>query len=208
MRRAHAAALLMLFLTAGPARAEFPAALSAWLGAGPGSGHREELGENGPFGVWGIDAAWRYAPGRALVATYEAAGLAGGVHFPESPHLGTLEHLAITVGPEFSFRRRSSVSFFCRGSAGVGRVTTDGSRGLRLLGPGWVPGIIPLTETGFAMSGAAGVRLMPPPGPLGFTIALRAARTSAHHSSSGSIGVTFGLTLYPFDGGPAPPSSR
>jgi hypothetical protein len=70
-----AAALLSLFLITSPAHAEFPAALSAWAGAGAGWGHREEVRRTGTlFGYLGIEAAWRFAPGRALVATCEGAG--------------------------------------------------------------------------------------------------------------------------------------
>ena len=208
MRRAPVLALLSLILTANPARAEFPAALSAWAGAGRSSGHREEVGGSAPSGVWGIDAAWRFAPGRALVA-YEGAGQGGMMFIPESPHLSRLEHWAITVGPEFSSPPRSGVAFFCRASAGVGRVTSAGSRGLRITDTrvNALPGLVPLTEIGFAMSGVVGVRLIPPPGPLGFTLALRAARTAAGHSSSGGIGVTAGFTLYPLDRRPTAPTA-
>jgi hypothetical protein len=186
-----------MLLTASPARAEFPVALSAWLGAGPGSGHQQEVGESGRFGVWGIDAAWRYAPGRALVVTYEAAGLGGLKYITDSPYLSRLEHRAITVGLELSSPPRTWASVFFRTSAGLGQVATDGSRGMPLPGTLDAVPIGALTEYGFALSGAAGVRLIPPPGPLGFTIALRAAHIGAHDSSSGSLGVTVGMTFDP-----------
>jgi hypothetical protein len=115
-----AAALLSLILIASPARAEFPVALSAWLGAGPGSGHQQEVSEGGRFGVWGIDAAWRYRPGRALVVTYEAAGLGGLKYTTDSPFLSRLEHWTITAGPEVSTHPVSAATFFFRAAAGLG----------------------------------------------------------------------------------------
>ena len=202
MRRTPAVALLSLILITSPARAEFPAALSAWGGAGLGSGHREEVGDAGSFGLLGVEAAWRFSPGRALVATAERAGLFGRSYFPEGSYLAKLEHFAITVGPELSFPPGSRLAFFCRASAGIGRVTTTRSGYVVYTG---IPGPAALTENGFALSGAAGLRLMLPPGPLGFTIALHAARITADNSNCGGIGLTAGLTLYPLNRRPAPP---
>ena len=197
---ARAALLPLILLSTTPARAEFPAAFSAWVGPGIGSGHREEVRESGPFSVLGAEAAWRFAPGRALVAVYEGAGGPIGVSYiPESPHLDRLEHFAITLGPEFSSPRKSAVAFFCRGSIGAGRVTTAGFRGMQIYTDPTVPGFEPLTEAGFAWSGAAGLWLVPRPGPVGLAIAIHAAGTSARHSSCQSMGATLGIALCPLD---------
>src|SRR5436309_2520793 len=93
MRWGAAVALLSLVMIMSPAQAEFHAAPSAWAGAGAGWGHREEVWEAGPFGLGGVEAAWRFAPGRALVATHEGAGGPFGISYiPEGPHLDGVEH--------------------------------------------------------------------------------------------------------------------
>jgi hypothetical protein len=193
--------LLFTVLISGSARAEFPAGLSAWAGFGAGSGHREEVKGSGWFGLAGIEAAWRYAPGRALVVACEGASDGGQIFIPESPRLQQLEHRAITIGPEFSYPRGSSIALFYRGAAGVGRVMTSGFRSMPSydydpFAPPAEP-LAQLTETGFAWSAAAGLRLVLPPGPVGFTFALRGAHVYARHSSAGDVGGTFGLTVYP-----------
>ncbi len=165
----------------GCSRTEFPAAFSAWAGVGGGSGHGDDAVGSGFFGLAGIEAAWRFAPGRALVATYEGAGDVSQGMFSLSgrPHLSDLEYSAITLGPQFSVPPGRGVALFCRGSAGVG-LTTNGHR-----------------ESGFALSGAGGLRLVFPPGPVGFVFAVHAARTFARNSSCGAVGLTLGLTIYP-----------
>jgi len=87
-------------------------------------------------------------------------------------------------------------------------VTTDAYRGMPPFGAvGSLP-LARLAETGFAFSGAGGLRLVPPPGPLGFTLALHGARTIARHSRCGAMGVTFGMTLYPLDRRRAAPAAH
>jgi len=71
-----------LLSVASPARAEFPAAVSAWVGVGLGSGDREEVAASGTFGLAGLEAAWRFRRGRALVATYESSGGPGSTMSP------------------------------------------------------------------------------------------------------------------------------
>lgn len=207
MRRLSALAVLWLLLVARPAEAEFPAALSAWVGMGPGSVHREEFREVGPFSMTGMEAAWRFAPGRALVAAYENwDGPWGLMHIPESPSVGQDVCRAVTLGPEFSVPAGSGVGLFCRLSAGVGQLTTSGYPGM----DAWISGrrLERMRESGLALSGSGGVRLVFPPGPVGFVIALRAVRTTTSRSSSTALGPTLGLTVYPLSRRTSPTSSR
>jgi hypothetical protein len=199
------AALFAFALIASPARAEFPAAVSAWGGFGNGWGSRSGVVNDGSFVLVGAEAAWRFAPGRALVVTYEGGGgpLASGRQLATISYLDRFDHVGVTVGPEFSFPSGSGTSLFCRGSAGMGRVTTDGYESIRVYdGSPWEPARV--TETGFALSGAAGFRLVPRPGPVGFVFAIHAAQTWTRHSRCGGFGATFGLTIYPLNAPSSP----
>lgn len=183
MRWTAAAGLFALILSATPARAEPPVVLSAWAGSGIGTWRREGAreAEGTVLPIVGADAGWRFAPGRALVAVCD---LAAGPLIPtdRTDRTPGLEHFAVTLGPEFSFPRRSDVAIFCRGSGGLGNVTYHGSH-----------------ETGFAWSGAAGVRGWRRLGPFGFTFAFRAEGTSARGSSCYGVGATMGIALDPLD---------
>ena len=208
MRRAVAIAFLSMVAAANPARAEFPAAGSAWVGLGTGYGQREELRDSGTFGLAGLDAAWRFAAGRAIVLTYEGAGGPTGVtYIPESPHFVDLDFQAVTAGPEFSAPSGECVEVFCRCAIGAGLVTSDAVRGMRYDGV-WMPPLATLRETGFAISGGLGLRVVIPPGPVGFTLALRGAQVYGRHSSAGARGVAFGVTLYPLDRRRATPAAH
>lgn len=101
------------------------------------------------------------------------------------------------MGPEYSIPRGAGFGVFGRASIGLGRVTTAGRRGTSFSEDLGEARLERRTETGIAGSGAAGVRLVLPPGPLGFTIAVHGARTVARRSGCGSMGIAFGLTLYP-----------
>ena len=99
----------------------------------------------GPFGIWAADLAWRHRPGRAIVLSLETAGGPFGVSYVlDSGHLESIEHQSIVLGIERSLPD-AGVGPYMQFGAGLGRVTTDSFE----------------RSNGLALSGAAGLRIVP-----------------------------------------------
>lgn len=179
----------------GAHAAEFPVAFRSSLGFGPGGGSDQGIRAVGPFGMIAAEIAFRRAPGTAVVLAYETAGGPFGVlYFPEASH-EELEHASVLLG----IRRhpaKAAVAPFLMLGAGAGRIRSTYARHV------FTPDAYSVEsggdETyGIALSGAAGILIIPPPGPLGFTVEVRSSNVFADGAKSHAVAAMFGLTIHP-----------
>ena len=186
--------MLAAVLTAGPAQAEFPAAFGAHAGVGAGSGALDGRRDEDLGGLVSIDASWRFRPGRALVVSYELAGMGpiGTSHIPEASYFSGAGHRAITLGSEWSTTRQPFVADFFRVAAGVGSV--HASWHSSFFDP---PALQARSETGLAISGELGLRALPAPGPLGLRIGVHTTHVVAAHVSCHVYAVFVGFAVHP-----------
>ena len=177
--------LLMLPAATTPARGESPFFVGVSAGLGTGGGQRDGSATRGPFGIWAADLAWRHRPGRAIVLSLETAG---GPFFVSRklasasapPNVDSIEHQSIVLGIERSLPD-AGVGPYVQFGAGLGRVTTDSFE----------------RSKGLALSGAAGLRIVPRPGPVGFLIGFRTNHVISTRARCGALAMTLGLTIHP-----------
>lgn len=189
--------LATLLAAAAPARAEYPLAVAASIGAGAGAGTREELKTEGTLLILDGDLMWRMRPGRSLVASVDLSG-----NLSEGSAASVWQR-AMTLGYELSRPPGGGVAGFVRGGLGAAAITS--SREHRLYLSNGAPGrpLADLTEVGVALSMAAGIWLVPRPGPLGFQLAWRSSNAFARHSRISTLGLAFGVCLWPRAGEPS-----
>jgi len=175
--------LIVLAATPPPARAEFPFSLRVSGGLGQGGGQSDGATAVGPFGIAAVDFAWRHRPGRAIVLSLETAGGPFSVSHPASltpRYLDSIDHTSLVLGIERSLPDTPSGPYVQFG-AGIGRVVTDAFQ----------------RSNGVALSGAAGARIVPSPGPVGFLFGLRTNHVFSAHARCHALAVTLGLTIHP-----------
>jgi hypothetical protein len=186
--------LLLSLLSNAPARAEFPLAVRTMIGGGMGGGSYDMHGGTaGMSGLAAIDVAWRRSDRHALGLSLEASGYSAGAGTlqwrPGPATLDEGEHVALLLNYERSEIIRGGQPFYQFG-AGVGR--TRGRFGRDAA-----------TYAGLALGAAAGVRIAPPPGPLGFVFGIRTTHVVATDLRSHGLGIVLGLVIQPRIGGHA-----
>jgi len=113
---------------------------------------------------------------------------------PRTFTLGEIEHGSVLVEYERSYPPNSGVAGYVQGGLGIARLRASGSSYLE--GEGSRPER-PKYDWGPALSGEVGLRLVPPPGPIGFLLGLRSSNALTPHSSSHVLAFQFGLTVHP-----------
>jgi hypothetical protein len=156
-------------------------------GGGWGGGaSKPEGGNAGIAAIAAVDVVWRRSETRALTFSFEAAGFSEGGRapvFPDPHPLDSASHLALLVGLERS-RALPAVQRFVQLGTGLGRV--EGSVGAS-----------DKTYVGLAVGATAGLRIAPPPGPLGFVIGFRTSHVLATDLRSHAVALSLGLAIHP-----------
>lgn len=185
-------ALAMVMLITSVAEAQRPC-VEVWLG--PASGSETGGDGRGAYIHAGVDGSWRVASGRSLVLDFGIAAApseervfaelpAPQVALERSVHVQGVWHMG--AGLELSPPAATAIVPFIRGTAGGGAIVTHNR---------WDGYSRP--EPCFAATWALGLRLVPPPGPVGFLVELRSAHAWSRTSSLNVVGLAFGVTIRP-----------
>lgn len=177
------------------ARAAVPVSLDLAAGVGLGGGGRTAFATTGPMvGTLAADLAWRRASGSALVVSGEYLGSGKG---PGAEPAGIRLMIPPIYAPPGSLRRLDFMD---------GRSILIGWRHARprsgpswqaavgagsLVAPGWH------SRPGLALGGAAGWRILPPPGPVGFVLEARGSYLRSGSSYLGAVTLGLGLAIQP-----------
>jgi hypothetical protein len=165
-------------------------------GVGIGAGFSEGS-SIGPFGgLLAVDFLVRSGPGRAWVASLELGGAGVPGALSSAPNqLESAGQEAILLGFERDHSWKG-VSSFLQVGAGWGRVNSDfGTSWDELAATSGPSGRV--KRDGIALGGSWGIRLTPPPGPVGFIFALRSSNVIASNAHAHTFAGMFGLTIHP-----------
>jgi hypothetical protein len=190
--------LLVLLALSAPAvaSADLPVALRVSAGAGIGAGFSGGSSTGPLGGVLAADLLVRTKPGRAWCMSYELGG--AGVPGLTSLAPNQLEGIGqqtILLGLERD-RSWKGISSFLLVGAGWGHIHSEFSSDWNEFTGTSEPS--PNNESdGLALGGSWGIRLTPPPGPVGFIFALRSSNVMAMKAHAHTLAFTFGLTIHP-----------
>ncbi len=195
MRWCPALVCTALLCGAVPARATVPVSLDLAGGVGLGGGRRAAFGTTGSMaGVLATDLAWRLAPGRALILSGEYIGSGrGATAEPAGIRPLTIPSSAIysQVARLRSLDGRSVLVGWRHSRPGSGPMLQAAAGGGSLVTRGWH------SRLGIALGGAAGWRVVPPPGPVGFVVEARGSYVRSGSSYVGAATLGLGLTIQP-----------
>jgi len=176
-----------LALSAGSAAAEFPLTLDAQVGLGIGFGHHRGS-STGPFGGF---AALDLTLDRGSANRWFVSGLASGIgapggrsqdYLPDTYRLDSIALESVIAGVE---RTRNDGGAFVK--LGAGASTLDLTARDHPDEARW----------GLALGAHAGVRLIPPPGPVGFLIGVRSHHVIGSGTHANVIALVIGLSIAP-----------
>ena len=180
--------LASLVLFADAVADEFPLAIRSTAGIGFGGGRHRDDGLGVLGGFVAADLAWRREPGRSVVLSAELVG--AGSPFvstrlldPPARRPRDVAFRSLQLGIERSEPGAISGKYL-QGSIGVGRLSTDLADRRDVYG--------------VAFSAAAGLRMVPRPGPLGFLLGVRTSHfVSGRANAHLLFFITLGVTVHP-----------
>lgn len=191
MRRAMGwVAMLAAMVVARPARPDSPAALRVMAGIGVGTGGVGTSSISPTAGALAADLLLPTAPGRAMVLSYEVGGVESHEELRaieeagwRSTQITHMDHWSVLAGIERDRVKRWTSSFI-QGGVGLGAIVEGPVRSR-------------VSHPGLAVSGAWGLSIVPPPGPIGLLLALRTSHLIAVDAHTSLLAVSLGLTFHP-----------